>query len=79
MQWLGAVFRQFFSFFICLNTLRAKAACFLTCPAPPAHAAPPLRVQNTPFTRPFLQGPGSAGWPTQGSLSGEGPAKDLGQ
>ncbi len=37
-----------------------------------------LCVQNTPLTRPFLQGPGSAGRPTQGSLSGEGSAQDIG-
>ncbi len=75
----GCCFQAIFPLDICLDTLRSRAACFLTCPAPPAHAASPLRVQNTPLTRPYLQGPGSAGWPTQGSLSGGGPDKDVGQ
>jgi hypothetical protein len=75
----GCCFQAIFPLFICLDTLWARAACFLTCPAPTAYAATPLRVQNTPLTRPFLQGPGSARWPTQGSLSGEGPAQDIGQ
>ncbi len=75
----GCCFQAIFPLFICLDTLRVRAACFLTCPALTAHAAPPLRVHNTPLTRPFLQGPGSEDGPTQGSLSGEGPAQDIGQ
>ncbi len=74
----GCCFQAIFPFFICLGTLRARAACFLTCLDPTAHAAPPLRVQNTPFILAFLQGPGSA---TQGSLSdaSDAPAQDIGQ
>ncbi len=47
---VSGIFRLFF----CLDVLSARAACFLTCPSPTAHAAPPLRVHNTPFTRPFF-------------------------
>ncbi len=76
---VGCCFLTIFPSFICLDTLRTRAACFLTCPGPTAHAAPSLRVQNTPFTLPFLQGPGSACGPTQAILSGEEPAQDIGQ
>ncbi len=77
----GYCFQAISPLFIRLDISRARAACFLTCPAPvpTQHMLHPVALAEYFFNTSLFAGPWIGLRAHPGSVSGEGPAQDIGQ